>query len=168
MAMPSICYIYTYKYMFINIFCLFITFGLSLLIISCIISFSKKNDEWRPTASTHCPLSLSHKKLQEWGCSYTQNEAQKAHPQRISWLLVAFWTQHLLRYGARLFEERRRWTILHDFRLFQVCHFKIVTIAITTLLLLLQTGAGSISCLMYVLLDASICSCDIAVKTLIH
>ena len=47
-------------------------------------------NKWRPTASTHWLLSLPCKKLQEWGWSYAQNEAQKNHPQRISWLLVAF------------------------------------------------------------------------------
>ena len=36
------------------------------------------------------PLVLPAKKSQERGRSYAINEAQKAHPQRISWLLVAF------------------------------------------------------------------------------
>ena len=37
--------------------------------------------------------------------------------------------QHVSHYGARLAEERRRKKKLNnsDFRLFQVCHFKIVT-----------------------------------------
>ena len=32
-------------------------------------------------------VSLPRKKLQEWDRSCAQNEAQKAHPQIISWLL---------------------------------------------------------------------------------
>ena len=52
-----------------------------------------------------------------------------------------------------------------DFRPFQVCHFKIVTY---TLLLLLQTGAGSLSCSMYFRRKYLFPVDDIAVKTLIH
>ena len=38
----------------------------------------------------HSSLSVfPAKTLQEWGCSYAQNETQKAHSQRISCLLVA-------------------------------------------------------------------------------
>ena len=46
-------------------------------------------NEWRPTVSTLCPLSLPHKKVQAVSPSYAQSKAQKYHPQRIPWLLVA-------------------------------------------------------------------------------
>ena len=46
-------------------------------------------NEWRPTASALCPLKFSSQKAQKVGHSYAQNEAQKDHNQRISWLLVA-------------------------------------------------------------------------------
>ena len=42
-------------------------------------------DEWCPTASTLCPPQSSSQKI---GHSYAQNEAQKDHLQRISWLLM--------------------------------------------------------------------------------
>ena len=41
-------------------------------------------DEWRPTASTLCPLSLSRRKVREVSLSYAQNEAQMNHSQRIA------------------------------------------------------------------------------------
>ena len=50
-----------------------------------------------------------------------------------------FRMQHLSRYSARLVEERRKMMNNSDFRLFQVYY---------ALILLLQTGAGSISCSM--------------------
>ena len=51
---------------------------------------------------------------------------------------------HVSHYGARLFEERRRWTNLTFTR------FRFATLnSYYTLLLLLQTGAGSISYSMY-------------------
>ena len=55
---------------------------------------------------------------------------------------------HVLHFGARLAEERKKEHEQYnsDFRPFQVCHFKN---SYYTLLLLLQTGAGSVSCLMY-------------------
>ena len=49
-------------------------------------------------------------------------------------------------YNARLAEERKMNN--SDFRLFQVCHFKIVTTR--CYYYVLQTGVGSISCSMYV------------------
>ena len=41
-------------------------------------------DEWRPTASTLCPLSLPRKKAQAVSPSYAQSKAEKNHPQIIS------------------------------------------------------------------------------------
>ena len=38
-------------------------------------------NEWRPAASTLCPLSLSHKKKLVVSLGYAQNEAQMNHPQ---------------------------------------------------------------------------------------
>ena len=46
-------------------------------------------DEWRPTASTFCPLSLPYKKARVVSPSYAQSKAQMNHSQRISRLLVA-------------------------------------------------------------------------------
>ena len=63
--------------------------------------------------------------------------------------------QHLSRYGTRLFEEEvNKKRNNSDFWLFQVCHFKVVTIhiAITT------ADWGRLYKLLDVLLDASICS----------
>ena len=39
------------------------------------------SNEWRPTVSTLCPLSLSHKKMLVVSLGYAQNEAQMNHPQ---------------------------------------------------------------------------------------
>ena len=72
----------------------------------------------RAPTNTLCPLSLQR------GRSYAQNETQKSHLQRISWLLVTFLNATLIalrRY--RLFEEERNEKIIvnnSDFRLFQV------------------------------------------------
>ena len=41
-------------------------------------------NEWRPTASTLCPLSLPCKKAQAVSLSYAQSKAQMNHLQRIS------------------------------------------------------------------------------------
>ena len=49
-------------------------------------SSSKCTDKWRPTANTLCP---HNQKALEFCRSYTQNKAQKHHPQGIPWLLVA-------------------------------------------------------------------------------
>ena len=81
--------------------------------------------------------------------SYAQSKAQMNHPQRISWLLVAISNATPSCYGARLAKEKND----SDFRPFQVCHFKN---SYYTLLLLLQTGASSISSSNGVLLDARI------------
>ena len=79
-------------------------------------------NKWLPTVSIVCCLSLPRKKKSlEWGCSYAWNEAQKAHPQIISWL---FWMQHLSHYGARLFEEERKKMNNSDFRPFQVSQLR--------------------------------------------
>ena len=111
--------------------------------------------KWRPTASTLCHrlyiiYGSAHSVFPARKCKryYAQSKAQKAHLQRISWILVAVSSATriaLRRY--RLFEERRRWLNNSDFWPFQVCHFKIVSYY--ALLVLLQTGAGSISCSMY-------------------
>ena len=54
-------------------------------------------DEWLPTASTLCPLSLSRKKAQAVSPSYAQkSKAQMDHPLHVSC------------YSARLAEERRK------------------------------------------------------------
>ena len=37
-------------------------------------------DEWRPTASTLCPLSLPRKKVQTVSPSYAQSKAKKTIP----------------------------------------------------------------------------------------
>ena len=77
-------------------------------------------DEWRPTASTLCLLSLPCKELQ---CS---NKAQKAHLQRISWLLVAFFECNTCRVMALgwLKKERMKKMNNSDFRPFQVSHLR--------------------------------------------
>ena len=73
-------------------------------------------DEWHLTASTLCPLSLPHKKVQAVSPSYAQSEAQMNHPQRILGLFVAILNATHITFGARLVEERRIrrrwWTIL--------------------------------------------------------
>ena len=38
-------------------------------------------NEWRPTASTLCPLGLTRKKAHEVSQSYAQKEAQNDHPR---------------------------------------------------------------------------------------
>ena len=70
-------------------------------------------DKWLPTVSTVCPLGLPHKKLQEWGHSYVQNEAQKAHSQIISWLLVALLNATCIAFCLKKMNNS-------DFRFFQV------------------------------------------------
>ena len=51
------------------------------------------------------PSVFPPKESQELSRSYAQNKAQKDHPQIIPGYWWLFWTQHLLHYGARLFEE---------------------------------------------------------------
>ena len=53
-------------------------------------------NEWRSIASTLCPLSLPCQKSQEVSCSYAQNKAQKDHPQKISWVLMAISNETLI------------------------------------------------------------------------
>ena len=43
-------------------------------------------NEWRPTASTLCPLSLPRNKVQAVNLSYPQSKAQMHHPQSYWWL----------------------------------------------------------------------------------
>ena len=92
------------------------------------------------------PKSCPQKKSQEWNRRYTQNEAQKTHHQRISWLL--FWMQHLSHYSAigclkkKEEEDEQFWL-----RIFQVCHFDIVTTH--CYYYCMQKGADSMSCSMY-------------------
>ena len=74
------------------------------------------------------------------------------HPQEIFWLLVGISnaTHHIMVLGWLKKEERMK---EDDFWPFQVCHFKLVIyIAITT------ADWGRCYKLLYVLLDASICS----------
>ena len=67
-------------------------------------------DEWRPTASTLCPLSLPRK---ESVAVTLKTKLKRTIYREFPGYWWPFWTQHLSRYGARLFEEeRRRWTIL--------------------------------------------------------
>ena len=73
-----------------------------------------------------------------WLTMYTNKEA-------------LFRMQHILRYGARLAKERKKDENNSDFRLFQVCHFKIVTARYYYY----TADWGKLSKLLYVLLDAS-------------
>ena len=64
----------------------------------------------RPTASTLCPLSLPRK---ESVAVTLKTKLKRTIFREFPGYWWPFWTQHLSRYGARLFEEeRRRWTIL--------------------------------------------------------
>ena len=103
-------------------------------------------DKWRPTASTLCPHD---RKALELCHSYTQNKAQKHHPQRIPGYWWLFQTQHLSHYSARLVEEKKMNN--SDFCPFQVCHFRIVTTHC-------YYYCNRLYKLLYVVLDASICS----------
>ena len=107
------------------------------------------------TASTLCP-TIDTKALVL--CRrYAQNKVQKHHSQRIPWLLVAIsnTTLDFSHYSARLVEERKkkeRWTIL-IFGRFRFAPLKwLLYVAITTV------DWGKPFKLLWVLLDASICS----------
>ena len=65
-------------------------------------------DEWRPTTSTLCPLSLSRKKSQAVSPSYAQSKAKKTIPGEFHGYWWLFRTLHILGYGARLAEERKK------------------------------------------------------------
>ena len=74
------------------------------VILTCVHKQMASNSQY-----TLPPQSSLQKKPQALSPSYTQSRAQMNHPQRIFhdyWWL--FWTLHILRYGARLVEERRR------------------------------------------------------------
>ena len=60
-------------------------------------------DEWCPTASIHCPLSLPCKKsTMKLSLNYAQNKIQNAQSQRMSWLYWwLFQTQHIPRWKER-------------------------------------------------------------------
>ena len=69
-------------------------------------------NEWHPTASTLCPLSLPHRKAQVVSLGYAQNEAQMNHPQGRSFLTVGgffeCYTYHVMALGWLKKEERKK------------------------------------------------------------
>ena len=101
-------------------------------------------NERRQTSSTICLLSFPRRKAQAVSASYTQSKAQKDHPQRISWLLVAI-------SNATRIALRRYWTWWWPF---QVRHFEIVT----THFYITTADWCRLYKLLDVLLDVRICS----------
>ena len=103
-------------------------------------------DKWLPTASTLCPLSLSCKKAQAVSPSYAQSKAQRTISREFCDYWWLFQMLHVSRYGTsyRLVEEERKKGNNSDFRPL-ISGLRLYYV----LLLLLQTGAGSISCSMY-------------------
>ena len=104
-------------------------------------------DEWRPTVST---VGLPSEKAQMLSRSHAQNEAQIDDPKRISWLLVAI--QNATRIALRRQAPCKKKAILtfDCFRfatLYQLLHGTITT-----------ADWGRLYKLLYVLLDASMCS----------
>ena len=81
-------------------------------------------DEWRPTASTLCmPSAVFPTKN---GCSYAQNEAQRDHLQRISWLLVTMHVEcNTYRITVLGCLKRKKKMNNSDFRPFQVNQLRI-------------------------------------------
>ena len=73
---------------------------------SIILSYpSMCTNEWRPTASTLCPLSLPCKKLV---AVMLKTKLERTIFREFLGYWWPFWMQHLLRYGTRVFEEERR------------------------------------------------------------
>ena len=111
-----------------------------------------RKNEWRPTASTLCPLAQSSpQKVQAVSPSYVQNKPQMDHPQIIFWLLVAISNATHIALWCSAGRERRkrrnrRWTVL-IFNRFRFATWKyLIHIAIYYCRL---RQARSISCFMY-------------------
>ena len=83
-------------------------------------------DKWLPTASTLCLLNLPHKQTQVVSPSYTQ--IKSPFPENFLAIGGCFecYTYHVMVLGW-LKKEKRKKVNNSDFRLFQVCLFKIVT-----------------------------------------
>ena len=65
-------------------------------------------DEWRPTTSILCPLSLPRKKAQVVSPSYAQSKAKNTIPREFHGYWWLFRMLHVSGYGARLAEERKK------------------------------------------------------------
>ena len=123
---------------------------------------------WLPTASTLCPLLIVFlQKSSSSTCKSQLRSKQSSNgPSPDNFMTIAWWLfrmLHVLQYGTRLAEEKKKVNNSDSFQPFQVCHFKVAPIHIANT----TAGWGKLYKQLCVFFNASICSPAMMLNTLI-